>query len=80
MGGNVGNVKDTEVYPASVDFFEFCCSELFILGKGFYHIDVILAIRERFPFLSYLVDIHECRCSHIPVIQFFVNRTREYLS
>jgi hypothetical protein len=54
MGGNVGNVKDTEVCPASVYFFELCCSELFSLGKGLHHSDAILAIRERFPFRSYL--------------------------
>jgi hypothetical protein len=54
MGGNVGNVKDTEVYPASVYFFELCCSEFFSFGKGFHHGDVILAIGERFPFQGYL--------------------------
>jgi hypothetical protein len=54
MRSNVGYVKDTEVYPALVYFFEFCCSEFFSLGKCFHHNDVILAIRERFPFRSYL--------------------------
>jgi hypothetical protein len=54
MRSNVGYVNYSEVYPASIDFFKLFCSELFSLGECFHHNDVILAIRERFPFRNYL--------------------------